>query len=66
MKIVLNGKEKIINDKTLLSNLIKENSLDLNKIIIQIDDEIIKKEHFSNYSIKPESKIEILAIVGGG
>ncbi len=66
MQIIINGKEQTIEEGTLLSHFIEESNLVKERIIIQIDEEIIKKELFNTTILKENSKMEILSIVGGG
>lgn len=66
MNIVLNGNKSNIETNTTLSELVNSKSLNKERIIIQVDEEIIKKEDFDNFTIKENSRIEVLSIVGGG
>ena len=66
MKFLLNGKSRIADDNIVLSKLIKDSNLSPDNIIVQVDQEIVKKNLFNSYSLKENSIIEILAIVGGG
>ncbi len=66
MKLVINGKDSIVEKNVLLSTLIKRSDLNPNNIIVQVDQEIVKKSQFNTFPLQEDSKIEILAIVGGG
>lgn len=66
MKIVLNGKDSEIKSKSTLLDLIQSKDLNKDRIIIQVNEEIIKKDNFNDFEIIEDSKIEILSIVGGG
>ena len=66
MKITVNGKVENLKEDTLLIDFITNKSLDPKKIIIQLDNQIINKEKFNTLSIKDNSKIEVLAVFGGG
>ncbi|QEN05868.1 sulfur carrier protein ThiS [Thiospirochaeta perfilievii] len=66
MKVTINGKKRDIDNNLSILELLKDLKVDPNKIIIQLNQEIIKSKHFESTSIIQESQIEILSIVGGG
>jgi sulfur carrier protein len=66
MKLIINGKDCIEQENILLSTLIKKSDLNPKNIIVQVDQEIIKKDLFTTLTLQENSVIEILAIVGGG
>lgn len=66
MKLNVNGLEKSYDQDILLSSLIHLLGLNSDKIIVQVDGVIIKKDLFTTFILKENSSIEILAIVGGG
>jgi len=66
IKIILNGEEKIINQSITLSDLIAELELDLKKIAIEKDLEIIHPCDFSKTTLQDGAKIEIVHFIGGG
>ncbi len=66
IKIKLNGSIKyIINDFKLLK-LLKELKIPLNKVAIEINEEIIDKKKISKIKLKNNDKIEIVHFIGGG
>lgn len=66
MKLLINGKENIVEKNILLSTLLEKLNLNSNKIIVQVNQEIINKSNHSTFELQKDSSIDILAIVGGG
>lgn len=65
MKIVVNGKEKSTQSKTVQALL---DELDINDKVMAaaVNMEVVKKEEWSNFVINENDKIEFLQFVGGG
>ncbi len=66
MDIILNGKIVDIPNGTFAGELIKSKNLNAERIIIQVNDDIIKKQQFNTFLLHENSRVEILSIVGGG
>ena len=66
IKIKLNGKVKIINKNSKLSNIIKNFKIPLKKVAIELNHEIVDKKNLNNVSIKKNDEIEIVHFIGGG
>ena len=66
IKIKINGKSNIIDDKTKLSVLIKNLEVPLNKVAIELNREIIDKKKLNKIYLKKNDKIEIVHFIGGG
>jgi thiamine biosynthesis protein ThiS len=66
IKIILNGEEKLIEAKTSLAQLIFQLELDLKKIAVEKDLEIINPNQFLEVVLEEGSKIEIVHFIGGG
>ncbi len=66
MKIFLNGQEKEIKEGLSLLSLIEELDLDVNKIALEKDLEIIERSRFDKTLINEGSRIEIIHFIGGG
>ncbi len=66
IKIKINGKFNIINDKTKLSILIKNFKVPLKKVAIELNNEIIDKKKLNKIYLKKNDKIEIVHFIGGG
>ena len=61
----INGKYEEINNINLLDYLTK-NKYRTDRIVVDLNGNIIKKEDFEKINIKNTDKIEIVCFVGGG
>ena len=66
IKIVVNGKVLTINLKFSLENLIEKLKTPINKVAIELNEEIVDKKKLSKIFLKNKDKIEIVHFIGGG
>ena len=66
IKIKINGKINRINDKTKLSDLVKNLKVPLKKVAIELNREIVDKKNLNKIILKVNDKIEIVHFIGGG
>ena len=66
VKINLNGKNRFISSKMSLKSLLNNNKIPINKVAIEINEEIINKKKISKIKLKNGDKIEIVHFIGGG
>ena len=66
IKIKINGKINKIDDKTKLSDLVKNLKVPLNKVAIELNREIVDKKKLNKINLKVNDKIEIVHFIGGG
>jgi len=66
IKIILNGEEKNIGVNLTISDLISDLDLDIKKIAIEKNLEIVHNNAFSLTNIYEGDKIEIVSFIGGG
>ena len=66
IKIRLNGKIKSIIYDYKLSDLLKDHKIVLNKVAIELNEEIIDKKKVNKIKLKKNDKIEIVHFIGGG
>ena len=66
IKIKINGKFKSIFDDISLSELIKVHKIPLNKVAIELNEEIIDKKKINKIKLNKNDKIEIVHFIGGG
>ena len=66
IKIKINGKINKIDDKTKLSDLVKNLKVPLKKVAIELNREIMNKKNLNKINLKVNDKIEIVHFIGGG
>ena len=66
IKIKINGKINKIDDKTKLSDLIKNLKVPLKKVAIELNREIVDKKNLNKIYLQVNDKIEIVHFIGGG
>ena len=66
IKIKINGINKSIIEDSKLSVLLKHLKIPLNKVAIELNEEIIDKKKISKLNLKKNDKIEIVHFIGGG
>ena len=66
IKIKINGKIKSITQDSNLSAVLKNLKIPLNKVAIELNEEIIDKKKISKIKLKKNDKIEIVHFIGGG
>ena len=66
IKIKINGKTNKIDDKTKLSDLVKNLRVPLKKVAIELNREIVDKKKIKSINLKDNDKIEIVHFIGGG
>ena len=66
IKIKINGKIKSINQDSNLSVVLKNLKIQLNKVAIELNEEIIDKKKIDKIKLNKNDKIEIVHFIGGG
>ncbi len=66
IKIKVNGKVKTVLNNSKLSDLLKNLNIPLQKVAIELNQEIIDKKRSNNIKLKKNDKIEIVHFIGGG
>ena len=66
IKIKINGKLNIIDDKTKVSVLLKDLKVPLRKVAIELNREIVDKKKLNKIFLKTNDKLEIVHFIGGG
>lgn len=66
IKITLNGEDFFCKAGESVSNLIENLKLDIRKIAVEKNYQIILQEQFAKEMIKENDKVEIVYFVGGG
>ena len=66
IKIKINGKSNIIDDKTKLSVLLSDIKVPLKKVAIELNREIVDKKKLNKIFLKTNDRLEIVHFIGGG
>ena len=66
IKIKINGKNKSIIEDSNLSMVLKNLKIPLNKVAIELNEEIIDKKKINKIKLNKNDKIEIVHFIGGG
>ena len=66
IKIKVNGKYANIDKNQALSKLLKKLKIPLQKVAIELNQEIIDKKNISKIKIQKNDRIEIVHFIGGG
>ena len=66
IKIKINGKIKSITKDSNLSMVLKNLKIPLNKVAIELNEEIIDKKKINKIKLNKNDKIEIVHFIGGG
>ena len=66
IKIVVNGKLLTVDLKFSLKNLIEKLKTPIDKVAIELNEEIVDKKKLNRIFLKNKDKIEIVHFIGGG
>lgn len=66
IKIKINGKIKSLTQDSNLSEVLKNLKIPLNKVAIELNEEIIDKKKINKIKLNKNDKIEIVHFIGGG
>ena len=66
IKITLNGKSTTVQLGITVKRLIEKLNFPLNKIAIEINEEIVDKKNLKKISLNNNDKVEIVHFIGGG
>ena len=66
IKIKINGKIKSVTQDSNLSIVLKNLKIPLNKVAIELNEEIINKKKIDKIKLNKNDKIEIVHFIGGG
>ena len=66
MEIILNGRKKEIQEAVSISELIDSLKLDQKTVVVELNEEVMKKDRLDQVKLKPNDRLEILHFVGGG
>lgn len=64
--MIVNGKEMNFEENLTVLELLKNLSISENRVVVEVNYNIITKEQFSEVILNKEDKVEIVSFVGGG
>ena len=66
MKIQLNGESKTISEKTTVHNLLEEHKLQPERVVVELNKEILNKNDFITTFLSEGDSVEVIQFVPGG
>lgn len=66
MEITLNGKSMTVTDNSSIAELLESHNLPAVRVAVERNGEIVRRSDFSCIRIKPDDRLEIVTLVGGG
>ena len=66
IKIIVNGKQIMVNAKFSIKNVIDKLKMPISKVAIELNREIINKKNINKIFLKNKDKVEIVHFIGGG
>jgi thiamine biosynthesis protein ThiS len=66
MNIQVNGEHKQVADHISVGDLLRSNSLDPAKVVVEVNLQIVKRDTFDSSLLYDNDMVEILRFVGGG
>lgn len=62
----VNGKEKEFRENITIIDLLKEYGLKKDRVVVEVNFEIVEESSYQEYILKEEDVIELISFVGGG
>jgi len=66
VKITLNGEDYEAEEGASVRDLLEALDLARQRVAVLMDGEVVRKAHFREVRLEPESKIDVIHMVGGG
>lgn len=66
MKILVNGEERSLADDYTLAHLVEEMGLSQRRIAVEINQQIIPRSGYADYSLQSGDRVEVVTAIGGG
>lgn len=64
--MILNGKTIDLKEDISVEQLLKDYNLNPQKVVVEVNMEILDDEVYSTYLLKNEDTVEVISFVGGG
>jgi len=65
-KMKVNGKNMDMDEITTISSLLNKLGINEEKVVVELNKEIVIKEEYSKISLQEDDTIEVISFVGGG
>ena len=62
----VNGKEMNLDDGLTIDELLSKIKINKDRVVVEVDGEIVLKDEFSSFKLKENNTIEVVSFVGGG
>ena len=66
MQIRVNGERRELRDESRLSDLLKELSLALERVAVELNSQVVRRKEWPNTILRDGDRVEIVHFVGGG
>lgn len=64
--MILNGKNVDLKEEISVEQLLKDYDLNPQKVVVEVNMEILDNEVYNTYLLKNEDTVEVISFVGGG
>ena len=64
--MILNGKTVDLKEEISVEQLLKDYDLNPQKVVVEVNMQILDDEVYSTYLLKNEDTVEVISFVGGG
>lgn len=64
--MIVNGKNMNFQHSITISNLLESLDLNLDKVVVEVNRDIISRDKYDKFFLKKEDIVEIINFVGGG
>lgn len=66
INIILNGKDKQLDDKTSIAQLLETLAMSEKRLAVEVNQQIVPRGDFASHLLKEQDKVEIVQAIGGG
>jgi sulfur carrier protein len=66
MEIQLNGKPREVTDRITISRLLEDLNLQPLRVAVQVNLDIVRRDHYEEVALQPGDTVEILTFMSGG
>ncbi len=66
MQVRLNGELREVPDGTTVTGLLVHLGVKARRVAVEVNENVVTKDHYESHGIHPGDSIEIVAFVGGG